>query len=326
MGTHSWLLFFHTLPAKPVAARMKVWRRLARAGALHLKGSVYLLPHGEEHHELLTWLTQEIETLGGQADFVSVPRTATLASPDLVALFNQARGQAYRALQPEMEALQRALSAPPERLDQEALKRLAGQVRRLREQHRELSEVDFFGAAQGAELAQVLTSLEERLAALKTKGASESAKPVRPTVTSRRRQEYQGRLWVTRPRPFVDRMASAWLIRRFIDPQARFGFTAQDQPLPPGAVGFDRQGGEFSHLGDWCSFEVLIKAFGLKDKALRRLAGIVHEMDLRDGKFNAPQARGTEEILRGVLRTAQDDQEALEKGMNVLEMLYASLT
>lgn len=326
MGAPSWLIFFHTLPAKPVAARMRVWRRLARAGALHLKGSVYLLPHSEEHHELLTWLTQEIETLGGQADFVSVPRTATMASPDLVALFNQVRGQAYHALRPEMEALERALAAPPERLGQEAFKRLAGQLRRLRERHREVAEVDFFGAAQGATLAQDLEALEERLAGLKAVGAGQTARPARPVVSARRRQDYQGRLWVTRPRPFVDRMASAWLIRRFVDPAARFGFTAEGQPLPPDAVGFDRQGAEFSHMGGWCTFEVLVKAFGLKDKALGRLAGIVHEMDLRDGKFNAPQARGAEEILRGVLRTAQDDHQALEKGMAVFEMLFASLS
>lgn len=326
MGAPSWLIFFHTLPAKPVAARMRVWRRLSRAGALHLKGSVYVLPHSEEHHELLTWLTQEIETLGGQADFVSVPRTATLDSSDVVALFNQARGQAYGALLPEVENLERTLSGPRGRLDQEALKRLAGQVRRLREQHRELSEVDFFGAAQGADLGRGLEALEERLAALRATAAGQTAKPARPALRPRNRQDYQGRLWITRPRPFVDRMASAWLIRRFIDPEARFGFAAEGQPLPPGAVGFDMLGGEFSHLGDWCSFEVLSKAFGLKDKALKRLAAIVHEMDLRDGKFNAPQARGAEEILRGVLRTAQDDQEALQKGMAVFELLHASLT
>ncbi|MBI4797164.1 MAG: chromate resistance protein [Desulfarculus sp.] len=229
-------------------------------------------------------------------------------------------------MQPETEALERELSTSPGRLDQEALKRLAGQLRRLRDQHREVREVDFFGAAQGATLAQDLEALEERLTVLKAAGAGQTARPARPVVSARRRQDYQGRLWVTRPRPFVDRMASAWLIRRFIDPEARFGFTAQDQPLPPGAVGFDRPGGEFSHLGDWCTFEVLVKAFGLKDKALKRLAGIVHEMDLRDGKFNAPQARGAEEILRGALRTAQDDHQALEKGMAVFEMLHASLS
>lgn len=326
MDASRWLLFFHTLPAKPVAGRMRVWRRLARAGAVHLKGSAYLLPHSEEHHEFLTWLTQEVATLGGQADFVSVPRTATLDSPDLVTLFNQARGQAYRALQPEIEALERALSVPPARLDQQARKRLAGQLRRLRDQHREVAEVDFFGSGHGAALASGLENLEERLAKLRSPAAGQAARPAQTTVSPRRRQDYQGRLWVTRPRPFVDRMASAWLIRRFIDPAARFGFAAEGQPLPRGAVGFDRSGAEFSHLGDWCTFEVLVKAFGLKDKALVRLARIVHEMDLRDDKFNAPQARGTEEILRGVTRTAQDDQEALQKGMAVFELLHASLT
>lgn len=326
MANHGWLIFFHTMPAKPVAARMKVWRRLSRAGALHLKGSVYLLPFSEEHRELLSWLAQEIETLGGEADFVTVERTAFLDSSALAALFNQARSQAWRALEPEVEALERALSAPRANKTPEAVKKLVGQLKHLKDQHQDLEGMDFFALPEGSELGRRLTALEEKLAALREAKAATPGKPVRPTVVTRRREDYRGRLWVTRPKPFVDRMASAWLIRRFIDPAARFDFLPEGSPLPAGAVGFDMTDGEFSHLGHWCTFEVLIKTFGLKEKVLARLARIVHVLDLRDGMYDAPQARGAEEILRGISRTAANDQEALEKGMAVFEMLHASFT
>jgi hypothetical protein len=326
MDSAKWLLFFHTLPAKPVAARMKVWRRLNKTGALHLKGSVYLLPHSDQHQELLTWLTQEIETLGGEADFVTVERTAALDAQALVALFQQARAQAYRALEPEVEALARTLASPRAQQSPDLRKKLASQLRRLRDQQQDLARIDFFAPAPGAELGRRLAALEEKLLSLQAPGQGKPGRPLRQTVTPRRNQDYQGRTWVTRPRPFVDRMASAWLIRRFIDAKARFAFPAEGAALPAGAVGFDLPGGEFSHLGDWCTFEVLVKAFGLKDKALARLARIVHELDLHDGKFNVPQARGAEEILRGISRTAKNDREALNKGMDVFEMLFASLT
>jgi hypothetical protein len=322
----TWLILFHTLPAKPVAVRMRIWRRLSKAGALHFKGSVYLLPHSAENQELVSWMTQEIETLGGEADFVVVERTATMDQAALTALFKQTRIQAYRALEPQVEALERALSSPRGQDQGEALKKLASQLRHLKDQHQDLARMDFFAIAEGAALGQRLATLDDKLLSLKDQGQGRPGKLARPSLTPRHMQDYQGRIWVTRPRPFVDRMASAWLIRRFVDSQARFDFVAEGQPRPAGAVGFDMLGGEFSHLGDWCTFEVMVKAFGLKDKALARLAPIVHELDLHDGKFNVPQARGAEEILRGVSRTAQNDQEALEKGMAVFELLYASLT
>lgn len=326
MSDANWLIFFHTLPAKPVAARMRIWRRLSKSGALHLKGSVYLLPYSHERRELLAWLAQEIETLGGEADFVTVERTAAMDDRALRELFNQARSQAWRALEPEVESLERMLAAPGGQDGPEALRRLAGQLRHLKDQHQELAEADPFAVPMGTELGARLAALEEALAAQRAARTATPNKPARPAVAPRRRDDYQGRLWVTRPRPFVDRMASAWLIRRFIDPAARFDFATEGSPLPADAVGFDMVGGEFSHLGDWCTFEALIKAFGLKDKALARLARIVHVLDLRDGKYDAPQARGAEEILRGISRTAANDQEALEKGMAVFEMLHASFT
>ncbi len=326
MGDAKWLLFFHTLPAKPVAARMKVWRRLSKAGALHLKGSVYLLPFSGEHRELLSWLAQEIETLGGEVDFVTVERTAFLDGAALRARFNQARSLAYRALEPEVEALERTLSAPGTDQTIESIKKVAGQIKHLKDQHLELAGMDFFALPEGLELGRRLTALDEKVTALRATKQAASGKPARPSVALRRKEDYQGRLWVTRTKPFVDRMASAWLIRRYIDPSARFEFMPEGGPLPPDAVGFDLIGGEFSHLGPWCTFEVLMKAFGLKEKALARLARIVHVMDLHDGLYDAPQARGAQEILRGISLTAANDREALEKGMDVFEMLHASFT
>lgn len=141
-------------------------------------------------------------------------------------------------------------------------------------------------------------------------------------------RDYKGKIWVTRGNPFVDRMASAWLIKRFIDKEAVFRFMEERKmaSLDENMILFDVRGGEFTHKGDMCTFEIILKSFGLKDKALRRIAESVHEIDLKDGKYRSLEARGIEEILVGIRKMSKDDAEALEKGMNVFEMLYASRT
>jgi len=133
--------------------------------------------------------------------------------------------------------------------------------------------------------------------------------------------------WVTRAKPFVDRMASAWLIKKFIDKDAGFKFIREQtvRQLDKRTIAFDIRDAEFTHSGDMCTFETLIKTFGIKDKAVKKIAGLVHDLDIKDDKFNVPEARGIEEILIGIRRTATNDSEALEKGMNVFEMLYASV-
>jgi hypothetical protein len=135
-------------------------------------------------------------------------------------------------------------------------------------------------------------------------------------------------VWITRKKPFVDRMASAWLIRRFVDKNASFDFIDEKdaEAVGKGSVVFDMRGGEFTHAGDMCTFQVIIKSFGLKDKTLKKIAEIVHDLDMKDEKYKATEAKGLEDILIGIRKTAKDDDDALEKGMAVFEMLYVSKT
>jgi hypothetical protein len=190
--------------------------------------------------------------------------------------------------------------------------------------YRVIQAMDFFHAPGGSALQKRLEGFEERCKKLTAQPLKE-----RPKLTApERKEDYQGRVWVTRTNPFVDRMASAWLIRRFIDAKALFEFLEQDQ-IPVGvsnAVSFDVPGGDFSHQQDRCTFEVILKTFSLRGKALQKIAEIVHELDLKDGKFRHPQASGVETILLGVRKTATDDREALEEGIKVFERLYAALS
>jgi len=142
----------------------------------------------------------------------------------------------------------------------------------------------------------------------------------------RRAADYQGKRWVTRKRPFIDRIASAWLIKGFIDKKAVFGFIDESEieGLDKDTIAFDMVGGEFTHVGDMSTFEVLLKSFGLKGKALGVVAEIVHQLDLQDEKYRNPAAEGLREILDGIRKTVKDDHEALEKGMSIFEMLYAA--
>jgi hypothetical protein len=322
--TSKWLLFFYTVPAKPGNLRMKVWRRLLKLGAISLKGSVYILPYSEDHLEVLHWLTEEVSGLGGEAAFVKAESIETLGDDEIVALFNAQRDHDYAPTHAALESLEIQLSSLEQQQDQQGLERVKGAFQKLLKDHRGIQVLDFFHSPRGSALQERLELFEERLKKLSPPPQVERPKSTGP----RRKEDYQARVWVTRPHPFVDRMASAWLIRRFIDPQARLEFLEKDQTVTgfSDAVSFDLPGGDFSHEQDRCTFEALLEAFALRGKALRKIAEVVHELDLKDGKFLSPQAGGVETILLGLRKTAKDDQEALEEGIKVFERLYAALS
>jgi hypothetical protein len=319
-----WLLFFYTVPAKPGNLRMKVWRRLLKMGAISLKGSVYLLPATDDHLEALHWLAAEVAGLGGEAAFVKTERIETMGREEIIALFNAQRESDYASLEASLETKEVELGSLEQQLDVKGWEGLQGPFRKLLKEHRAIRAIDFFHAASGTALQKRLELFEERLNRLTKQPRPTQAEPAGP----RRKEEYRDRVWMTRKNPFVDRMASAWLIRRFIDPGARFEFLEEGR-MPaetPGAVSFDVPGGDFSHHRDRCTFEVLAEAFGLRGKVLRKMAEVVHELDLKDGKFANPQASGVETILLGIRKTAKDDAAALEEGIAVFARLYAALS
>jgi hypothetical protein len=320
----NWLLFFYKVPAKPGNLRMKVWRRLLKLGAASLKGSVYILPHSEDHLEVLHWLTGEVASLGGEAAFAKVERIETIGDEEIVSLFQAQRANDYAPIAAALEALEGQLSSLEQQQDQQGLERVKGNFQKLLKNHRGVKGIDFFHCPQGSDIQERLERFEERFTQLTAHPQAERPKSAGP----RRKEDYQGKVWVTRRNPFVDRMASAWLIRRFIDPRARFEFLEKDQ-VPaevPTAVSFDVPGGDFSHQQDRCTFEVLLETFGLRGKPLRKIAEVVHELDLKDGKFSNPQASGVDCILLGIRKTGADDREALEEGIKVFERLHAALS
>jgi hypothetical protein len=322
-AAHGWLLFFYTVPSKPVNSRMKVWRKLMRAGAMQMKGAVYILPFNDEHYEFLQWLVSEVAAMKGEAAFVKIEKVDTMKDSEIVALFNRQRANDYKAVAKGLEDLERKLGSTQKGGKTQNSKGISDQIARLRKDFEEVKRTDFFSSKEGETLTERIRQTEAEIKRLS--GTTEEKE--RPAaIVSRKVDEYQGKIWVTRKRPFIDRMASAWLIRKFIDKDAAFDFADEKdvETIGRNSVSFDVRGGEFTHTGDLCTFEVLIRSFGLKDKPLKKIAEIVHDLDLKDEKYSAAEAKGLEDILTGIRKTAKDDRDILDRGMAVFEMLYAS--
>lgn len=317
-----WLLFFYSIPSKPVSNRMKIWRKLSKAGTVQLKGAVYILPMNEEHYEFFQWLVSEVSSMGGEAAFTRVEAIDSIKDEEIRALFNERQNGEYQAIGKSLDDLETRVNSFRKGSKTQAGQTLSDQIAKVEKNYDDALKTDFFSSQSGAVLRSRLDTLKAVINGLT--GSVAKSKPA--VVSSRKPGDYQGRLWVTRKRPFIDRMASAWLIRKFIDRAAVFAFM-DEKDMEPSAkhyIAFDVRGGEFTHTGDLCTFEVLIKSFGLKDKALRKIAEIVHDLDMKDEKYDAAEAKGLEDILTGIRMTTKDDAEALEKGMQVFEMLYVS--
>jgi len=313
----AWLLLVYQLPTRPSNARVKTWRRLQKVGALPVKNSVYVLPNSPQAHEDLEWIKAEITAMKGQGTVFAADSVNSLSSEEIVAAFRSARRQDFQAIRREAAKLlaggrrSRTLRDPLQR-------RLERAARVLRERWNELVSIDFFGAPGRDEAAAALDELEQQLAgegahAPKGQQAGEVLKP----------ESFRDRIWVTRPRPGIDRMASAWLIRRFIDPQAQFRFAERPDAAADG-VPFDMFGVEFSHWGDNCTFETLAQRFGISNPAVGWLGRIVHDLDLKDERYAVPEAPAIGRLVDGLRQIYPDDHALLERGMTVFEALYRS--
>lgn len=318
-----WLIFFYTVPSRPVSNRMRVWRKLNKAGAVQMKGAVYVLPFNDEHYELLQWLVSEIAAMKGEGAFARIEHIDTMKDSEIVALFDQQRANDYAVMGKVLDDLERRLGSIQKGAKAQNIKGISEQLKRIRRDFDDIRGIDFFSSKEG-------TSLSERIrqadAALKALSGVDTMKETHLAVAQKKAADYQGKVWTTRKSPFIDRMASAWLIRRFIDGNAFFDFIDEKDldKIGKGATTFDVRGGEFTHVGDLCTFEVLVKSFGFKDKTLKKMAEIVHDLDTKDEKYKSAEAKGLEDILIGIRKTARDDRDALEKGMQVFEMLYMS--
>jgi hypothetical protein len=312
-----WLLFLHQLPSQPSNLRVTTWRRLQHIGAIPLKQAVYALPDTPDAREDFEWLKTEVKAAGGDATVFAADNVDAWSDDALVEEFRRARQETYDELARDVEhALKRASSARrPKGTRAPALRRL---LDIFRERLVAAEKIDFFGSAGRDRVLTMLRQLEDRMT-----GASRRPGPAE-TDASGRMASFQGRLWITRPRPGVDRMASAWLIRRFIDGQARFGFAADRELVPEHGVPFDMFGVEFSHQGEGCTFETLCSVFGIDRPALSRIAAIVHDLDLKDGRFGAPECGTVGAMIEGLQLAYQNDDALLEQGMTLFDSLYRS--
>lgn len=307
-----WLMLLNRLPARPAYLRVKVWRRLQALGAVPIKNTVYGLPAGAEAREDLSWLLREIQRGGGDGCIWEGDMLEGLTDAELKALFDEARNADYAAVLADLRALLRKGGTRSKARGRTLATTVAGLRRRLDQ----IATIDFFGAAGRVPAEAALAEVEAKLAP--AKGAAPRT-PTAPAAKPPRRA-----VWVTRRDVHVDRIASAWLIRRFIDPKAEFRFVAGDRHEPqPGQIRFDMFEGEFTHEGDACTFETLVRRFGLAEPGLRQIAEIVHDLDIKDGKFGHAESEGIGQVLKGIALAQPDDKARIERGMALFDDLLA---
>jgi hypothetical protein len=301
----------HQLPPKPVGLRVKVWRRLQQQGAIAIKNSVYALPLSDAAREDFQWLAREITESGGEATVCAAELVEGLTDAQVQALFNAARDAQYAELTKEA----RQLASVGERRKGDEAWPL--EVSKLRKRLEEIAAIDFLGAPGRVPAEALVVRLEQLLA--------ERSSPSTAVAGSTERVAPKGAVWVTRRGIHVDRMASAWLIRRFIDPAARFRFVdPRVYRHEAGELRFDMFEAEFTHEGDLCTFEVLLARFKLSRPALRAIAEMVHDVDLKDAKFARPETPGFERTIAGIALGHAQDEERLARASSLLDDLHTA--
>jgi hypothetical protein len=306
-----WLLLIHQIPPRPSYLRVKVGRRLQELGAVAVKNSVYVLPRSEQAVEDFQWVRREIVAGKGEASVCEARFVEGLSDTAVQSLFDAAREADYEALAREARRLQGVVSRRGTRPSR-ARGKAAATLARLRRRLGEVAAIDFFGTSGRGTVEGLLSAVEAELRPAEAKE--------HPSTTA---ADLRGRTWVTRRGVHVDRIASAWLVRRFVDPEARFKFVPGQEYTPePGEVRFDMFEAEFTHQGELCTFEVLVRRLGLEDPALRPIGEIVHDIDLKDGRFARPEAVGIDRLVAGIAMRHREDEARLREGAAAFESLY----
>jgi hypothetical protein len=307
-----WLLLIHQLPPSPAYLRVKTMRQLQKIGAVAVKNSVYALPSGDEALESFSWIAREITAGGGESSLCESSFVGGSSNEAIEALFNKSRGKDYQVL---LGDIGDALKDLGKARQLEEGKRGVGEaaLARFRRRHSEIARLDFFAAAEGERTASALAALERRL----------RTPAVEPGDAVERPLTVRGGVWVTRKGVHVDRIASAWLIKRFIDPKAKLKFVPPKGYAPrQGEIRFDMFEAEHTHEGDRCTFEVLARRFGVSDPAVAAIGEVVHDIDLRDGKFARLETPGVERLITGVALTTADDAARIALGAKLFDALY----
>lgn len=306
-----WLLLIHQLPTEPAYLRVKVGRRLSRVGALALKNSVYVLPHSEGSVEDFQWVRREILEGGGEATMVEAQLAEGLSDAEVEEKFRQAKDAEYEVLLSQARGV-RLPSGRGKNKDSDLRTDALAELSRLERHAKEAAATDFFGAKGRGALDELLGELRAKV---EPKASARAATPSGAPP---------GRTWVTRSGIQVDRIASAWLIRRFIDPEAKLKFVrSKGYAAHKGELRFDMFEAEYSHEGEHCTFETLLDRFALAEGALRSIAEIVHDIDLKERRFGRPETEGVAACLAGLCQVWEGDEERLEQGSALFDSLHA---
>jgi hypothetical protein len=296
----AWLLLVFTLPTAKASERVGVWRKLQRYGAVALPASGYVLPNNSMNQERFEWLATSIRSSKGQAAVAHVSSFDELRNEQIENMFNEARTREYQLLEKELKKL----SKLPNR------DKLNPGVVRLKRRLQQTVEIDFFGSPIRARIEEAVRQLESDHGTEKGREGKKNPK------------DYVGRAWITRSQPGIDRVSSAWLILRYIDPHAKFAFD-KDPGRHPNAIPFDMFNADgFGHVGNDCTFETLVKSFSLKDSRLRLVAQAIHDADFADEQFGRTEALGIDRILDGWNKQGVANEEVLRRGMEMIEGLY----
>lgn len=307
-----WLMLIHQIPPKPNYLRVKIGRRLARVGAVALKNTVYVLPRTESTQEDLQWVLREVVAAGGEATLVGAHMVDGMSDQQLEGLFRAARDADYATVLEEARSV--AQSLPAAGLDDDALRQLQTDVARMERRMTEIAPIDFFAARSRQKAV-------EAVARLQAKASRKAAAPNRSPGSA---ESFRKRTWVTRMDIHVDRVASAWLIRRFIDSSAEFKFVpAKGYKPAAGELRFDMYEAEFTHEGDRCTFEVLCERFAIERKGLKSIGEIIHDLDLKDAKYGRPENAGVAAQIAGLARVHRDDEARLARGCELFDELLA---
>jgi hypothetical protein len=313
VDSRKWLLLIHQIPPKPNALRVKIWRRLQQVGAVAIKPSVYVMPLSEQSREDLSWTLKQIVEGGGDGSISEARFVEGLSDEQILTLFHNARKSDYEKLMHDANALLAEWSSGGNDPQDPAAKGPA-QLARLQRRLDDIAAIDFFQTLEHAAAELQLNELRNLLAGQPFTGT---------TTVSKGIGDLRGKTWVTRSNLFVDRIACGWLIRRFVDPAAVFKFVSEPRYFPkPNEIRFDMFDGEYTHEGDRCTFEVMIQRLQIQDHALEPLAEVVHDIDLKDGKFGRSETDGFNALLIGLVATHQDDDQRMTEGFRLFDNLY----
>jgi hypothetical protein len=311
-----WLLLIHQIPPKPDYLRVKIWRRLQQIGAVAIKQSVYALPRADQSYEDFSWILKEIIEGGGDGSLSEAVFLEGLSDEQIVGLFQTARDADYEKIIDDARSLAESLSKESSE-GSEGISRTRTQLSRLKRRFEDVAAIDFFGAPGRNAVEGELANVTSRVI-----GSDRKEKRYVRSV-----QDLEGRTWVTRKGVYVDRIACAWLIRRFVDRHAKFKFVSGKSYKPKSnEIRFDMFDAEFTHKGDWCTFEVMIDRLRLDNHAISQMAEIIHDIDLKDKKFARVEAAGIQILFDGITATRSQDEERLERSFVILDEMYESFS